>query len=54
MNGKINESIKCTVHSCKYHADTKNYCSLDTIQIGTHEPHPTQVQCTDCNSFELK
>lgn len=54
MNEKMNESIKCTVQQCKYHANVKNYCSLDAIQVGTHEEHPKVPECTDCNSFELK
>ncbi len=50
----VNESIKCTVSSCKYHAEQKNYCTLQEIQVGTHETNPTQKACTDCDSFELK
>jgi hypothetical protein len=49
-----NESIKCTVQQCAHHCETKDYCSLSAIQVGTHEMNPTQCQCTDCNSFELK
>ena len=32
----------------------ETYCSLSSIKVGTHEPHPTECQCVDCNSFELK
>ena len=74
-NGEKNESIKCTVEQCKHHAcsenyctlnsisigtqcanhcDSADYCSLSSIQVGTHEANPTMVECTDCNSFELK
>ena len=49
-----NSSIECTVQQCKYHAVTEDYCSLNAIKVGTHEQHPTKVECTDCNSFELK
>lgn len=49
-----NPSIKCTVEQCKHHAQSENYCSLNDILVGTHEKHPTQVECTDCNSFVLK
>ena len=35
-------------------ADSADYCSLSSIQVGTHEANPTMVECTDCNSFELK
>lgn len=49
-----NQSIKCSVTQCKYHCDTENYCSLNCIQVGTHETNPTMTQCTDCESFEVK
>ncbi len=50
----VNKSIKCTVTQCKNHCDTADYCSLSAIQVGTHESNPTMVECTDCNSFQLK
>lgn len=49
-----NVSIGCTVNNCKYHAQQENYCTLDKICVGTHESNPTQKECTDCDSFELK
>ena len=49
-----NNSIKCTVTQCKYNDVNEKYCTLNVIQVGTHESNPTQVECTDCNSFELK
>lgn len=49
-----NESIKCTVAQCAHHAGAKNFCSLQSIQVGTHEANPTMDQCTDCQSFKLK
>lgn len=51
---QANQSIKCTVSQCKYHCENENYCSLDCIQIGTHETNPTVKQCTDCMSFDVK
>lgn len=51
---KKNQSIKCSVTQCKYHCDSENYCSLNCIQVGTHETNPTMTQCTDCESFEVK
>jgi len=48
----FNESIRCTVKECKYHAKSKQYCSLDNITVGTHESNPKKVECTDCESFE--
>lgn len=50
---KHNESIGCSVEQCKHHCKEDNYCTLNMIQVGTHETNPTQKECTDCNSFEL-
>lgn len=47
-----NKCIACTVSQCAYHSKTGDYCSLNKIQIGTHEANPTEVQCTDCQSFK--
>ncbi len=49
-----NQSIKCTVTNCANHNATMNYCSLDSITVGTHEANPTVIQCTDCESFVCK
>ncbi len=49
-----NSSIQCVVSKCKYNCGTENYCTLDTIRVGSHESDPTMVECTDCQSFELK
>lgn len=54
MNSKANQAISCTVTSCQNHCDGSDYCSLDHIQVGTHECNPTMDQCTDCQSFQLK
>lgn len=51
---KANESIKCTVANCVNHCTSKEYCSLNCIQVGTHEANPTMDQCTDCQSFSMK
>lgn len=53
-SGNANKSIKCSVTQCENHCSTEDYCSLSSIQVGTHEANPTMVECTDCNSFELK
>jgi hypothetical protein len=47
-----NKSIECSVNSCAYHCDQGQYCSLNTIRVGTHEPHPTDTMCVDCESFK--
>lgn len=49
-----NPSIKCTVEECKYNNTHERYCTLSSIEVGTHEKNPTEPKCTDCNSFELK
>lgn len=53
-NCKANKCIACTVEQCRYHCAQENYCSLEKIQVGTHEMNPTMEQCTDCMSFECK
>jgi len=53
MNQKANQCIKCTVQQCKYHNNSMDYCTLDSITVGTHECNPNENQCTDCKSFEL-
>lgn len=49
-----NPSIECSVNNCQYHAQSENFCTLNKIKVGTHESNPTQVECTDCESFALK
>ena len=49
-----NESIKCSVQQCKHHANSADYCTLNAIQVGTHEANPTVPECTDCKSFVFK
>lgn len=49
-----NESIRCTVTDCKFHNCDKNFCSLGTITVGTHESDPKECQCVDCESFKAK
>jgi len=53
-NCSANRCIKCTVQQCANHCDDKDYCSLDSIVVGTHEMNPTKKQCVDCESFILK
>lgn len=54
MSCHANKCVECTVHQCANHCETENYCSLDRIQVGTHEANPTVDQCTDCMSFHRK
>ncbi len=54
MNNKnfANHSIHCTVRDCRYHHGDENYCSLDSIQVASHEMNPTDERCVDCRSFD--
>lgn len=52
-NKNANTSIECTVYQCKNHCKDKQYCSLNCIKVGTHEANPTEIPCTDCESFRL-
>lgn len=54
QNSNANQSIQCTVQQCENHCGAENYCSLNTVSIGTHETNPTVVQCVDCESFVCK
>ncbi len=55
MNQKDgNPSIKCLVPECAYHCSGADYCTLASIQVGTHEKSPTESKCTDCQSFAAK
>ena len=49
-----NHCIRCTVKDCKYHNGDVNFCSLECIQVGSHEKNPTDESCVDCRSFECK
>ena len=49
-----NTAIKCSVQQCKHHACSSDYCTLNEIQVGTHESNPKVPECTDCQSFVLK
>lgn len=50
-NENPNRAVKCAVVSCTNHCCDCDYCSLSSIQVGTHEPHPSMDECTDCKSF---
>ena len=54
MNCEANHCIKCNVKSCRNHCENEDYCSLNCITVGTHETHPSQNACTDCQSFFAK
>lgn len=54
LGNEKNEAIKCTINNCEHHCQSEDYCSLDSIMVGTHEANPTKVECTDCESFCMK
>lgn len=49
-----NPCIACSIRDCRHHAEDEDYCTLSKIKVGTHEEHPTKIECTDCESFVLK
>ncbi len=54
MKDQKNNSIGCTVDSCKYHCSDANYCSLNAIEVGACNCDPKSVDSTCCQSFEAK
>ena len=53
-NERANKCIECSITNCEHHCCDENYCSLDSIRVGTHEKNPTMYECTDCLSFKMK
>ena len=53
-SGNANKSIKCSVTQCENHCSPEDYCSLSSIQVGTHKANPTIWNVTDVNSFDLR
>lgn len=51
---KPNHNIHCSVKACEFHCGDENYCSLNSIQVASHEKHPTDESCVDCRSFACK
>lgn len=50
---QINNSIQCSVKSCTYHADSKDYCTLNSIRVGCcGDARPKTCDCTECASFQ--
>lgn len=48
----VNHCIECSVTNCKNHNKSQNYCALEAISVGTHDPEPQTQSCVDCRSFE--
>lgn len=51
ING--NPSIKCTVNSCAYHANSSGLCTLNSIDVGCTKQNVSECQATECSSFQL-
>lgn len=55
MNEKNkNNSIGCTVESCKYHCTGADYCTKNAIKVGSCNCNVNSVDATCCQSFEAK
>jgi hypothetical protein len=52
MDKSANTSIECSVKSCSYHCQDKNYCSLDTIKVSNCGVTATEPEATECASFD--
>ncbi|MBO5290319.1 MAG: DUF1540 domain-containing protein [Clostridia bacterium] len=54
MNDNKNNSIGCTVESCKYHCTGSDYCTKNAIKVGACNCNVNSVDATCCQSFEAK
>ncbi len=54
MNENKNNSIGCTVATCKYHCTNENYCTKNAIKVGACNCDAKNVDATCCQSFEAK
>ncbi len=49
----VNSSIRCSVNSCAYHAQGRNYCTKNEISVGCcNSTNPTSCDSTECASFK--
>lgn len=51
---EANRHIGCNVNNCAYHCKDCNCCTLDHIEVSSHETNPTKAECTDCRSFKYR
>lgn len=50
-----NPSIQCIVKECKYHSNSTDYCTLDSIRVNrNHEQVSQTSRDTECGSFIAK
>ena len=57
--GEGNETLNVQQDSSSVHHGSpaftdRDYCTLDSIMVGTHECSPSKSECTDCQSFARK
>lgn len=53
-NSDKNPSIQCVVSECKYHANSTDYCTLDSIIVSRNETVSQSSADTECGSFIAK
>ncbi len=46
-----NQEIRCNVHNCKFN-DKANYCTLNSIVVGSETANACKKCDTECVSFE--
>ncbi len=49
-----NESIQCIVEECKYHSNSSDYCTLDSIRVTNSAENSQTSRDTECGSFIAK
>ena len=54
MSDNVNSSVKCSVTSCAWHAQSRDYCTKDRISVGCCGcSKPTSTDSTECASFVM-
>ena len=53
-NKEKNPSIQCVVEECKYHSNSTDYCTLDTIRVSSSAKSSQTSNDTECGSFIAK
>lgn len=53
-NKEKNENIQCLVKDCRYHANSQDYCTLDSIRVNNSGQASQSAKDTECGSFIAK
>ncbi|MDR1674840.1 MAG: DUF1540 domain-containing protein [Oscillospiraceae bacterium] len=48
-----NDSIKCSVDTCRHNMPGEKCCTLDSISVGCSTSKATSCECTECDSFSM-